>query len=182
MKKRLNAGMGEMKITDDPEVVLTALGLGSCVGVLLYERARRIAAMLHIVLPESRGRQDDDDKRFRFADRAIPEAIRQLQTKGANPSHLKAVIAGGAAMFSFGPTSHINIGQDNIAAVREQLRLARIPILAEDTGGNVSRTLIFDLESAQVSIKRAGGQEEPLFNLDAPSWRSNAKVAGPRAA
>jgi len=170
MRKRLNVGMGDIKITDDPEVVLTALGLGSCVGVVLYEPSRRIAAMLHVVLPDSRGR-DEKDKRFRFADRAIPEAIRQLQAKGANPRKLKAAIAGGAAMFNFGTASHINIGKDNAAAVREQLRLAHIPIVADDTGGDMSRTLIFELETGEVKVKRAGGQEESLANLNAPAAR-----------
>jgi len=181
MRKRLNVGMGDMKIADDPEVMLTALGLGSCVGVILYEPSRRVAAMLHIVLPDSRGREDAD-KCFRFADCAIPEAIRQLQAKGANPRRLKAVIAGGAAMFNFGTASHINIGEDNVAAVREQLRLAHIPIMADDTGGDMSRTLIFELETGEVRVKRAGGQEEHLANLNAPAAKLLAERVLARAA
>jgi len=175
MKKRLNVGMGDMKITDDPEVILTALGLGSCVGVVLYEPSRRIAAMLHVVLPRSSGRCDDG-KLFRFADRAVPEAIHQLQAKGANPRKLKAAIAGGAAMFHFGAASHINIGKDNVAAVREALRLAHILIAADDTGGDVSRTLIFDLQTAQVKVKRAGGPEELLANLHAPCLAAKSQT------
>ena len=168
MKARVNVGMGDVKITDDPSATLTALGLGSCVGVVLYDPTRRIAAMLHVVLPHSRA-QSRDDKRFRFADQAIPEAIEKLCAEGANRRRLKAAIAGGAAMFSFGTASHINIGDDNIRAVREQLRLAHIPILGDDTGGNVSRTLIFDLETAEARVKQAGGQEELLANLAAPA-------------
>ncbi|MBC7286475.1 MAG: chemotaxis protein CheD [Armatimonadetes bacterium] len=163
MKTRISVGMGEIKVTDAPDVVLVALGLGSCVGVVLYEPWRRTAAMLHIVLPRSQGRADD--KGFRFADLAIPGAIDLLSALGANPRYLRAAIAGGASMFSFGAGSHINIGESNVEAVRNLLAAARVPILIDDTGGDTSRTLVFDAETAEVSVKRAGGEEVLLGTL-----------------
>jgi chemotaxis protein CheD len=68
-----------------------------------------------------------------------------------------AKIAGGASMFQFQDKKlNMDIGSRNISAVRAALKELGIPILAEDTGGNIGRTMILDLESNTVSIVTMG--------------------------
>ena len=68
-------GLGEMKVTKDDSVVLTCLGLGSCVGMAAYDPVSKVAGMAHIVLPRSDGRSGLPAK---FADTAIPALVDEM--------------------------------------------------------------------------------------------------------
>ena len=57
--------------------------LGSCVGVVLYHPVRKTAAMAHIVLPESAGR---DGAAGKFADTSISGMITLLANKALRPT------------------------------------------------------------------------------------------------
>ena len=79
-----------------------------------------------------------------------------MTAAGASRARLRAKIAGGAKMFATVSNSSIaNIGQRNVAAVKEALRGLGIPILAEDTGRDYGRTLFFSAEDGSMRIKSA---------------------------
>ena len=85
---------------------------------------------------------------------------RQLEKMGINKRNLKAKIAGGAKMFSFnsGSSDIGNIGNKNIEAVRARLESHRIKIVSEDVGLDYGRTIIFDPDSCELSVIKAGKQ------------------------
>jgi chemotaxis protein CheD len=129
--------------------------LGSCVGVALYERKLKVMGLAHIVMPNSIGREQSFGK---YADTAIPEAIRQMTTlaRGAKLS-LTAKIAGGANMFSHVlPNSTNTIGEQNIVAVEKILTVLQIPILARHLGGTFGRRMVVDVDSGLVHIHVVG--------------------------
>jgi chemotaxis protein CheD len=151
--------MGELAASRDPGHVLVSLGLGSCVGLALVDSRSGVAGLAHVVLPDSGGR---DDKVGRFADRAVPELVKQVERLGAVRPRLKAVLVGGASMFAIGAGS-LDVGPRNEAAVRDQLKALRIPIAATETGGSRGRTIRVTVDSGRVTSREAGSSEDELF-------------------
>jgi chemotaxis protein CheD len=154
----LSVAIGHWAIAGAPARIRTLLG--SCVGVVLYDRVARLGGLAHIVLPASRGVVDHPGK---YADTAIPAMIadfeRRLGTRAR--ARLIAKLAGGASMFQVNPdpNSSLNIGQRNQEAIEQILGEWKIPILARDLGGSAGRRLTLDTASGLVAIKVPGGTD-----------------------
>lgn len=153
MSEQLKVGISDYKITESPNQLLT-LGLGSCVGVIIYDEKSKIGGLSHIMLPDSemfKGR--DNLKAEKFADLAIPKMVDELKEKN-HRGKLVAKIAGGASMFQLDNIKKSqNIGERNILAVESVLKELKIPIIASHVGGNMGRSLFFNLEDLSVSVK-----------------------------
>jgi chemotaxis protein CheD len=152
--------MGEIATSNEPGHVLVSLGLGSCIGLALLDRRMSIAGLAHIVLPGAEGHTNENP--HKFADHAVPALVAELEQLGARRIRLRAVLVGGASMFSVS-TSTIEVGQRNEAAVREQLQAHRIRVVAAATGGKRGRTIRVDVSRATVSVREAGGATEELL-------------------
>jgi len=164
MGSHLTVGMGEIQVVRGASNVLTALGLGSCVGVCLYDPITRVAGMVHVVLPKSQAGKAGDLP-GKFADTAIPAVLQQMVEQGASASRLKAAIAGGAQLFQFGVSSSLDVGARNVEAVVDALRKAGIPLQAKDVGGSVGRTLRLVSDNGLVVVRTIGGAERELTTL-----------------
>ncbi|MFU0801097.1 MAG: chemotaxis protein CheD [Xylanivirga thermophila] len=150
----IKVGMADLNVTISPGV-LTTLGLGSCVGIGLYDSRRKIAGLAHIMLPYNR-QKDVNVNYAKFADTGIDALIEQMLRLGARQEDITAKIAGGAQMFSFKnkPNSDIlKVGQRNVESTIECLNKLNIPILAQDTGGNYGRTVELYAENGAFIIK-----------------------------
>jgi chemotaxis protein CheD len=156
--------MGELVTSAEAGLMLVGLGLGSCIGLVLLERARPLAGLAHIVLPDSNGAKDAPVGKF--ADRAVPALLEQMRSLGAGVSRLDAILVGGAQMFSLGAgaESMLNIGRRNEEATRAALQHAGIAVRAADTGGSTGRTVRVDVETGRVSVKQPGRNEIELFS------------------
>jgi chemotaxis protein CheD len=152
--------MGELAVAADPGHVLVSLGLGSCIGLALLDRRGHKAGLAHVVLPQSAGHAADNP--MKFADIAVPELLKRVLALGARRSSLEAVLVGGASMFA-SANKALEVGQRNEAAVREQLRMLRIPVVAQATGGNRGRTIRVDV-STGVVVREAGGSNTELLS------------------
>lgn len=151
----LIVGIGDMKLSKSPDI-LTTIGLGSCIGISIYDPITRIGGLSHIMLPESR-QVPDVKEAHKFADLSIPILVDKLQALGAKRANMRAKIAGGASMFNFSDKNvMMNIGERNSAAVLSKLRELKIPVIAKEVGGEKGRTMIFDLSSGAVRIKIVG--------------------------
>ncbi|MEW8957639.1 Chemoreceptor glutamine deamidase CheD [Moorella humiferrea] len=160
--EEIKVGIAEWQVSRAPGRLLT-LGLGSCVGIALYDPVARIGGLAHIMLPDSSQFQDRGN-RAKFADLAIPDMLEEMLRGGARRGRVVAKIAGGAQMFTSGDRhlSFLNIGQRNTAMVRQTLEKLDLPIVGADTGGNFGRTMIFELEDGEVYIRVIG---KPLKKL-----------------
>jgi chemotaxis protein CheD len=147
--------------------VLESPGLGSCIAVCLYDAKKKNGGMAHIMLPASNlscenasstsmivKKENGEDQSYRYADIAIEELVRRLKVLGSFSVDLEAKIFGGSAMFAALINSRIGMGQRNIEAVRNKLRDLAIPIVAEDVGGNIGRSVRFFLENGEVEIRK----------------------------
>lgn len=155
MSTMIKVGMADLKIAEYPNA-LTTLGLGSCVGICIYDPVTKTTGMAHIMLPSSKAIRKNENT-AKFADTAIVELLSQMELKGAKRNRCVAKIAGGAQMFSFSSASDtMKIGERNAEAVKLILKDIGIPIKADDTGGNYGRTIEFYSEDGRLVIKTAG--------------------------
>lgn len=158
MSVEIKVGMADLNVCVSPDRI-TTLGLGSCVGIALRDPVTKIGGLAHIMLPDSTTIRNNSNIP-KFADTGIEELVKQVTRKGANRSRLVAKIAGGAQMFGFGSNSEmVRVGERNVQATRKKLAEMKIPILAEDTGKNFGRTVIFYPETGDFVIRAVGKQE-----------------------
>lgn len=155
MDNLVKVGMADLNVVSYPKI-LTTLGLGSCVGIALYDPVKKIAGLAHIMLPSSKQVKNNANT-AKFADTAIVELLKAMEKQGAVKKNIVAKLAGGAQMFSFGRTSDImRIGERNATASKEMLAELSIPIIAEDTGGNYGRTIELYTENGKLLVKTIG--------------------------
>lgn len=114
-------GIAEMLVVKAPDQIRSVLG--SCVGVTLVDRGRKIGGMAHVILPDSSEGSGDPGK---FADCAVELLLESMLAAGARRGRICAKMAGGAQMF--GSASQNGLGERNIDAVKERLKKHLIPI------------------------------------------------------
>lgn len=155
MEEVIKVGIADWKLCKIPNKI-TTIGLGSCIGIVLYSTVNDCCGLLHIMLPSSKEIKNNS-LRAKFADTGIEDMILALEQQGLQRSSLSAKIAGGAAMFQFSNKTDLgSVGARNIKAVKETLSAYNIPIVAEDTGADYGRTIIFDPASKKMTIRATG--------------------------
>ncbi len=155
----IKVGMADLKTCVSPDG-LTTLGLGSCIGIAIRDPVSKIGGLAHIMLPDSTSIRNAGQNIAKFADTGIEELVRQMEAAGAKRSRMTAKIAGGATMFSFqGKSDMVQVGLRNAEASVKKLKELNIPILAQDTGANYGRTVIFYPETGDYVIRAVGKPE-----------------------
>ena len=153
--KIIKVGMADLRVAKAPDI-LTTLGLGSCVGIALYDNVAKIGGLAHIMLPDSTQIKNNSNV-AKFADTAIEQLIEELVSQGARNTRLVAKIAGGAHMFEFkNMDDMMRIGTRNVSAVIDCLEAFRIPIIASDTGSNYGRTVELHTATGVFVVKTIG--------------------------
>lgn len=161
MSEIVKVGMADLKTCKAPDG-LTTLGLGSCVGVAIRDPATKIGGLAHVMLPDSTTISQNSNQ-AKFADTGIQLLVDQMIKAGANRSRLVAKIAGGAQMFAMqNKNDLVQVGRRNVEACKKKLAELKIPILAEDTGLNYGRTVIYYPESGDFVIRAVGKDERTI--------------------
>lgn len=150
MNEVITIGIADAAIARQPCILVT-YALGSCVGVCLYEKKRRIGGMVHILLP-SRAAAVNQDNAFKFADSGVKKLLDGMLCRGAERQSIIAKIAGGAEMFQQ-EMLNSQIGKRNVAAVKAVLRELRIPLAAEHTGSNFGRTIWLSCQDGSLKVR-----------------------------
>ncbi len=159
MAQVIKVGMADLNVCVSPDGI-TTLGLGSCVGIAVRDPVTKIGGLAHIMLPDSTTIRNNSNIP-KFADTGIEELVKRVVARGANRSRLVAKIAGGAQMFSFqgGNSEATRVGERNVEATKKKLAQMKIPVLAEDTGKNFGRTVVFYPETGDFIIRAVGKPE-----------------------
>lgn len=161
MGEMIRVGMADLNVCKAPDAI-TTLGLGSCVGIVLFDPETKIAGMVHVMLPDSTKIRQNQNA-AKFADTGITMLIDKMMEKGAGRSRLVAKLAGGAQMFAFNSNNDmLRIGERNVEAAKEKLNEFKIRILAEDTGLNYGRTIEFYPENGDLLIKAVGKEPKTI--------------------
>ncbi len=157
----IKVGMADLNIATGPNRLRTT-GLGSCVGVTLYDPKANVVGMAHVMLPNSdlaRGTLNV----AKFADTAIPELLKRIEKAGASRSRLIAKMAGGSQMFAFATQSDLmRIGPRNVEACQKELEKLKIPIQSKDTGGSVGRTIEIDSTTGILHVRTVNQGEKEI--------------------
>ena len=159
MQTFISIGVAQMGISANPAIMRTILG--SCIGICIYDRIKKIGGMAHILLPNEIKKGTPE----KYADTAIPLLVDRMLKKGCNREFMSAKIAGGATMFRFQSNLMLGqIGERNIIETKKVLEKTGIPLVAEDIGGSTGRVIDFFLEDGRLKIK-AAGQERMLYKV-----------------
>lgn len=155
-EKTLLVRMAEMAVTEDGTRLKTVLG--SCVGLFVHDRERRITALAHIMLP---ARLRGDAIAAKYADTAVPALLEELACRGSRREDLLAYLTGGAHLFARSEDARIaGVGDMNVEAVRDMLGRLGVEIAFEETGGERGRIVLFDNRSGTIDVKTL---DPPVF-------------------
>jgi len=139
------------------EGTLITIGLGSCVGIALYDEVAKVAGLAHVLLSDSKlfTNNKKEHNPAKFADTALPLLVQQMEKEGCQKRRLVAKIAGGSKLF--GKNSNLmGVGEKNIGMTKQTLGELGIPVLGEDVGGNHGRTMKIDVCTGEVTISTVG--------------------------
>jgi len=148
--KIIDVSMSDMKAATNPHM-LRSSGVGSCIVITLYDSQKRVGAMAHSMLAENVSGSIENP--LRFVESAIDAMLSALRVLGASKERLEAKIIGGANMFKVFDRGPDSIGIHNVEAARKKLEKEGIKIIANDTGGNVGRSVAFELTTGLVEVK-----------------------------
>lgn len=151
----LVVGVGDMKISDNPEVALVTYSLGSCIGLAIYDPDAKVGGLLHYMLPESSLDQSKAQKNpFMFGDTGIPCLFKAAYELGAKKNRIRVFVAGGAQILD--QDGLFNIGKRNYMILRKLFWKNNIMVHFEEVGGNVSRTMRVELKNGDIWLRVSG--------------------------
>ncbi len=143
-------GIAEYRVATG-DTVLTTSGLGSCIGVALYDGTTGVAGLVHVMLPEA---GDNEGNRAKFADTGVEVLVEAMTELGADLDETTAKLAGGSDMLDFSE-NRSSIGARNLESVRETLAEFDIPVEGEDVGGDHGRSLKLEAATGDLVVKSA---------------------------
>lgn len=144
------------------KTVISTLGLGSCVAIVLHDPQHRVGAMAHVLLPDpSLARVAGNPAKFPAT--AVPLLCQEMRRHGAGPAdRWSARLVGGASMFaSLNANGGPSIGDRNVEAARTALRMAGLELAAADVGGDYGRSVHFHVWDGRLEVRslRTGTRE-----------------------
>lgn len=152
---RQAVGIGQLAVSNDPHVVLVAYGLGSCVGIAVYDASTSLAGLAHVLLPDSGGHPVDPMEPARYGDTAVASLLEAMTSAGAIGRRLTVKLAGGASVLVNPAASASGVGERNAQAIRQEFRKRGIPVAAEALGGSRGRTLELHPATGRAYIRLA---------------------------
>ena len=176
MLHRIVVNVGDAQISQDSQEVLVTYGLGSCIGVCMYDPIACLGAMVHSQLPDSRINQAKAKSNpLMFVDTGLKLVIDKMLSMGANKRRIRTVIAGGASMKMMSESS--DIGRKNYQSVRKILWKANMFVDADDVGGSSARTMYLSIADGVVTI-RCIGAEKKLWQIPLSARGRQKQLSG----
>ncbi|MEE8300114.1 MAG: chemotaxis protein CheD [Desulfatiglandales bacterium] len=148
-------GVADMKVSNEPGVVLVTYSLSSCTGLAIHDPVAQVGGMLHYMLPESSldGRKAKKNP-YMFGDTGIPLLFKEAYKLGAKKNRLRVIVVGGAQILD--QKGLFNIGKRNYTVLRKLFWKNNVMTDFEDVGGNVNRALRLEIETGQAWLKISG--------------------------
>jgi chemotaxis protein CheD len=157
----LAVGLGEIKVSRNPQDVLVAFGLGSCVGIGLFDPVVRVGGMLHAVLPKNNNNNDANSAKF--VDTGLRLLLDQVINAGGLKSRLVVRMAGGANILTApGANSTFDIGTRNAETANIALNELGLKLSKVDIGGHTGRTVRLYILDGRMTVRMMGSQEKEM--------------------
>ncbi len=153
MPKEIHIGVGDLAASKDAGSVLKTMALGSCIAIIMLDPTKKAIGMAHIALPDSSiDRVKALGQPGYFADTGVTSLLTKMGELGCHPAGQGFIIKliGGANILD---TSGVfNIGKRNLLSVRKILWQLKLAAAAEDTGGDISRTVHVYQDTGKIMI------------------------------
>lgn len=148
-------GIGQMKLSNDQNVILTAANLGSCLGIAVYDPVRKTGALIHCLLPLSKSNPTKaETEPYHFVDTGLVAMLQQFLRDGSDKKNLKIVVAGGSNIND--ENKVFEIGAKNYTILKKVLWKNNLLLNAEDCGDSISRTVTLHIKTGEVFVKSNG--------------------------
>jgi chemotaxis protein CheD len=153
--EKILVGIAAMQLSRDPNAVIITHGLGSCIGVAIYDPVAQVGGLLHYMLPEVDQLQEKAAVTpLKFGETGIPHLFHAAYAIGAVKSRIIVKIAGGASLLDAG--GMFNIGKRNFLLARKLMWKNGMTIAAEEVGDHMSRTMELEIDTGRVWITSPG--------------------------
>lgn len=150
---------GDYYVTCEDEVLDTVLG--SCVSACIRNPKTRIGGMNHFMLPRPSGQGNDNwdgvaGRATRYGSASMEQLINRILAAGGSRSDLEVKVFGGGRVLA----SMTDIGNHNVAFVRDFLKNEGLRIVAEDVGDTCPRHVQYFPASGRVRVRHLSRTQE----------------------
>jgi chemotaxis protein CheD len=177
--KHVTLEPGELFASHEPVTISTLLG--SCVSACLYDPVNRVIGMNHFLLSNRRYSRDLPiflSEAGRYGIHAMELLINEMMRMGAERRRLCAKIFGGATILKqAGVGNFFCVGEVNCKFITEFLHEERIPVQAQELGGEKGRVIHFSNGDYAVYLRKIErGSSERLAQRDRSCWLKAIEV------
>jgi chemotaxis protein CheD len=152
--KRVVISIGGIAVSQEPAQLETVLG--SCVAVCLWDRASRIGAINHYLLPHE---QANAPRSTVYGATSIGRLVGEMIRAGADIYTMEAQIYGGGSVIE-GLDDLFGIGQENVRIARRTLEEYGIPVVQEQVFGREGIRVVFRTATGEAAVLRLGPARE----------------------
>lgn len=156
--QRVVVGVGDMGVSNNPQITLSTYALGSCVAVVAYDAVAKAGGLLHLMLPESAiSPIKAQSQPAMFADTGLPLLFRSMIGLRVDLNRTRIYLAGGANVLCDADT--FRIGERNIQATTEYLRRNNLLVRYSSLGGTINRTVHLNVATGDITLKTPDGNQ-----------------------
>ena len=138
---------GEFYVTLTDESISTVLG--SCISACVRDRKLGLGGMNHFMLPATAD-EDTMGSANRYGNFAMENLINEILKNGGRRENLEVKIFGGGKILQ----NMTDVGERNIAFVREYIRVEGITMISEDVGDTCPRKVIYFPSTGKALLKK----------------------------
>ncbi len=163
---------GEWYFAHKPTLIVTVLG--SCVGVAMYSRRRKLGALCHGLLPKC-----GDEKLcarnckicFHYVDCSIARMLEQFHRQGVEKREIEIKVFGGSTIIGnqHNKNKFIAVGTLNAEMAFLTIKNEQLRLVASDVGGSLGRKIYFNTETGEILLKRVMRLSESASITKPPS-------------
>lgn len=145
---------GEYYVTRHDEGVYTTLG--SCISACIRDKVLGIGGMNHFMLPTTDSSEADAWKASsqsaatRYGNYAMEHLINEIMRNGGKRANLEVKVFGGGRILQ----NMTDVGQRNIAFIRDYLKTEGLLVASEDVGEIFPRMVVYFPTTGRVRVKR----------------------------
>jgi chemotaxis protein CheD len=156
--QRVVVGVGDMGVSNNPQITLSTYALGSCVAVVAYDPFAKAGGLLHLMLPDSTiSPAKAQSQPAMFADSGLPILFRSLAGMRVDLNRIRIFLAGGANVLCDADT--FRIGERNIRATSDYLTRNNLFVRHSSLGGNINRTVHLNIGTGEITLKMPGAND-----------------------
>ena len=145
---------GEYYVTRHDEGVYTTLG--SCISACIRDKVLGIGGMNHFMLPATDAAEADawkassQNSATRYGNYAMEHLINEIMRNGGKRENLEVKVFGGGRILQ----NMTDVGQRNIAFIRDYLNTEGLLVASEDVGTTFPRMVVYFPATGRVRVKR----------------------------